>query len=113
MSEAIATRPSSGYSTRVRLEIENQPGMLGKVAAAIGEAGGDIGEVTLVGAEAVTLTREITIKAGDAAHAERIAASIREVKGVRVLESQTAPSHCTTAARSKCAARSRFTTLTI
>src|SRR5438876_157357 len=35
--------PSASYSVTVRLEIENKPGMLGKVTSAIGKAGGDIG----------------------------------------------------------------------
>ena len=38
----MAASPSASYSITVRLEIRNEPGMLGRVALAIGEAGGDI-----------------------------------------------------------------------
>ncbi|MBI2216818.1 MAG: hypothetical protein HYU51_05925 [Candidatus Rokubacteria bacterium] len=44
----MAVTPSASYSTTIRLEIRNRPGMLGRVAMAIGEAGGDIGAVDLV-----------------------------------------------------------------
>src|SRR5437762_948068 len=43
-----AVTPSASYSLTVRLSITNRPGMLGRVAMAIGEAGGDIGAVDLV-----------------------------------------------------------------
>jgi malate dehydrogenase (oxaloacetate-decarboxylating) len=44
----MAVAPSASYSLTVRLEIKNRPGMLGRVASAIGQAGGDIGAVDLV-----------------------------------------------------------------
>jgi len=40
--------PSASYSVTIRLQIRNRPGMLGRVASAIGGAGGDIGAVDLV-----------------------------------------------------------------
>ena len=43
----MAVAPSASYSLTVRLEIKNRPGMLGRVASAIGQAGGDIGAVDL------------------------------------------------------------------
>jgi len=33
----------------MRVEIQNRPGMLGRVASAIGKAGGDIGAVDIAG----------------------------------------------------------------
>ena len=44
----MAVAPSASYSLTVRLEIKNRPGMLGRVASAIGQAGGGIGAVDLV-----------------------------------------------------------------
>ena len=44
----MAVLPSASYSLTVRLQITNKPGMLGRVASAIGDAGGDIGAVDLV-----------------------------------------------------------------
>ena len=40
--------PVASYSLTVRVRFDNRPGMLGKVAAAIGDAGGDIGAVDIV-----------------------------------------------------------------
>ena len=42
---------SAQYSIVLRVEIDHQPGMLGLVATAIGEAGGSIGSVDLVAIE--------------------------------------------------------------
>ena len=52
--------PVASYSLTVRLRIANQPGMLGKVTSAIGEAGGDIGAVDIVEAGGQTMTRDVT-----------------------------------------------------
>ena len=35
--------PSAQYSLTIRVEIDHKPGMLGRVASAIGQAGGTIG----------------------------------------------------------------------
>jgi len=40
--------PSAQYSLTMRVEIEHRAGMLGRVASAIGNAGGTIGAVDLV-----------------------------------------------------------------
>ena len=44
----MAATPSAQYSLTLRVEIDHRPGMLGKVASAIGEAGGTIGAVDLL-----------------------------------------------------------------
>jgi malate dehydrogenase (oxaloacetate-decarboxylating) len=46
----VILSPAESYSILMRVEIQNKVGMLGKVASAIGEAGGDIGAVDLSGA---------------------------------------------------------------
>ena len=46
--ELAASTPSAQYSLTLRVEIDHLPGMLGKVASAIGDAGGTIGAVDLV-----------------------------------------------------------------
>ena len=47
----VPTTPSAQYSLTIRVEIAHKPGMLGRVAGAIGEAGGVIGAVDLVEVE--------------------------------------------------------------
>jgi malate dehydrogenase (oxaloacetate-decarboxylating) len=76
--------PSASYSQTVRVEIANKPGMLGRVTSAIGEAGGDIGAVDLVEAGKVSI-RDITFKAADDGHGQKIVDRLRAVEGVRVI----------------------------
>jgi len=76
--------PSASYSMTVRLEIENRPGMLGKVTSAIGRAGGDIGAVDLVEVAAGTMVRDLSFNARDDKHGQAVVDAIRRVAGVRV-----------------------------
>src|SRR5438034_7216978 len=77
--------PSASYSFTIRLQIANRPGMLGRVASAIGEAGGDIGAVDLVETTRERTERDITVKARDSLHAQQIVNRLRRVPGVRVI----------------------------
>ncbi len=81
----MANAPSASYSLTVRARIANRPGMLGKVTSAIGKAGGDIGAVDLVEAGSSTITRDITFKASDERHGERITERLRTLPGVSVV----------------------------
>ena len=56
-----AVSPSASYSVTARLSITNRPGMLGRVAMAIGDAGGDIGAVDLVESTRERIVRDITV----------------------------------------------------
>jgi malate dehydrogenase (oxaloacetate-decarboxylating) len=76
--------PSASYSFIVRLQIANRPGMLGRVASAIGDAGGDIGAVDLVDTTQQRTERDITVKARDSVHAQQIVSRLKQVAGVRI-----------------------------
>src|SRR5881275_2121851 len=80
-----AVSPSASYSLTVRLSITNRPGMLGRVAMAIGEAGGDIGAVDLVESTRDRIVRDITINARDSNHGQQIVAQLKKTSGVRVV----------------------------
>jgi malate dehydrogenase (oxaloacetate-decarboxylating) len=80
-----AVAPSASYSLTLRLEITNKPGMLGRVASAIGEAGGDIGAVDLVETSRARVVRDITIKARDSIHGQQIVGRLKRVPGIRVV----------------------------
>src|SRR5256885_211484 len=77
--------PSASYSLTVRVAIRNRPGMLGRVAMAIGEAGGDIGAVDLVESGRDHIIRDITINARDSVHGTQIVNRLKQVTGVRVV----------------------------
>jgi malate dehydrogenase (oxaloacetate-decarboxylating) len=78
-------KPSASYSITMRVEIQNRPGMLGKIASAIGKAGGDIGAVDIAGFGSHTIIRDITVNARDEAHEKIIAAAVGEVAGAKVV----------------------------
>ncbi|MHB1040977.1 MAG: ACT domain-containing protein, partial [Desulfobacteria bacterium] len=82
---AVLTRPNESYSITIRVEIENKPGMLGKVTTAIGNAGGDIGAVDLSGHGKGTVTRDITARARGVEHAQEIINAVKMIQGVKVI----------------------------
>jgi malate dehydrogenase (oxaloacetate-decarboxylating) len=77
--------PSASYSITARLAITNRPGMLGRVAMAIGEAGGDIGAVDIVESLREHVVRDITIKARDSHHGQQIVNRLKHLAGVKVV----------------------------
>ena len=81
----MAVAPSASYSLTIRVQIANRPGMLGRVALAIGEAGGDIGAVDIVETNRERVLRDITVKARDSTHGQAIVSELRSVAGVRVV----------------------------
>ncbi|HTT29046.1 MAG TPA: NAD-dependent malic enzyme [Solirubrobacteraceae bacterium] len=82
----MAATPSAQYSLTLRVQIEHRPGMLGRVASAIGEAGGTIGAVDLVQVEREHTVRDITVETGDASDWPRLTAAVDAVAGARVLD---------------------------
>jgi malate dehydrogenase (oxaloacetate-decarboxylating) len=81
----MAITPSASYSVTVRLSITNRPGMLGRVAIAIGDAGGDIGAVDLVESTRDRIVRDITISSRDSTHGQQIVNRLKHLSGVRVV----------------------------
>ena len=86
MAAEMAVTPSAQYSLTLRVEIDHLPGMLGKVASAIGTAGGTIGAVDLVSVEDAHTVRDITVNTGDAADWPRLTDAVDAVPGARVLD---------------------------
>lgn len=82
----MAVTPSAQYSVTIRVEIASQPAdLLGRLTRAIGEVGGDIGAIDLVGTGYGSTVRELVVNASDLEHAERIVAAAEGIEGVRVL----------------------------
>src|SRR3978361_364558 len=76
--------PSASYSLTIRVVVPSAPGSFARVAAAIGEAGGDLGAIDLVRAGREGTVRDITVNAADSEHGKRIVDSVRELPGVDV-----------------------------
>ena len=86
MSETIHGTPSASYSSTLRIKLRSQPGTLGRVATAIGSAGGDIGAIDIVQVASDSVTRDITFDAASREHHEAIVAAVRRLDGIDVLD---------------------------
>ena len=78
-------RPSVSYSFTIRLGYPNRIGMLAQILRTIGNKGGDLGAVDIVSSNIHVMTRDITTKAQDEEHAERIVESVRCMKDVKII----------------------------
>jgi malate dehydrogenase (oxaloacetate-decarboxylating) len=77
--------PSAGYTQTLRCELRQEPGMLGRLTSAIGEAGGDLEGLEIVGHRKGIVIRDISVMARDEEHAGQIADAARKVDGVDVV----------------------------
>jgi malate dehydrogenase (oxaloacetate-decarboxylating) len=78
--------PSAQYSLNLRVKIDHRPGMLGKVASAIGAVGGTIGAVDLVQVEGAHTIRDITVETADSSDWPRLTEAVNGVSGATVLD---------------------------
>lgn len=74
------------YTLTLRCQIENRPGMLGRLTTVIGEHGGDIGAIDIVRAERSLLVRDITVRVHDEQHGEQLVEAINQLPGIHVLQ---------------------------
>src|SRR3954469_12547499 len=82
----MAATPSAQYSLTIRVEIGHDAGLLGKVAGAIGHAGGTVGSVDLVKSDDRHTVRDITVDATGPEHWNEIVAAIDAIAAARVVE---------------------------
>jgi malate dehydrogenase (oxaloacetate-decarboxylating) len=81
----MTNTPNEAYSITMRVRVKRQPGMLGQVSAAIGKVGGIIGAVDIVESLPSQTIRDITVSAYSAEHEEQIAAAVRAVPDVTLI----------------------------
>src|SRR5918992_366031 len=74
------------FSFVLRVRIDHRPGMLGRVATAIGEAGGTIGSIDLIAVDDAHTLRDMTIDAAGTDHADAIVKAVRRVDGAEVVD---------------------------
>src|SRR3954454_9473781 len=77
-------QPSASYSFTMRIELRQLPGAFAQVAASIGSEGAILGAIDLVRVDGLGVTRDVTVACTDAAHAERVVATVRALEGVKV-----------------------------
>lgn len=74
------------YTLTLRCQIENRPGMLGRITTRIGEVGGDIGAIDIVRAERSMLVRDITVRVQDEEHGDTLVTAINDLPGISVIQ---------------------------
>lgn len=79
------TRPSPSYALTLRIEYENQVGMLGRITSVIGQSGGDIGAIDIVKTTRQTITRDVTFSAADEEHGGKIITAVRTIPGIDIV----------------------------
>ncbi|MCW2636877.1 MAG: hypothetical protein JWQ99_3244, partial [Blastococcus sp.] len=75
---------SASYSITVRLTADGDPASIGRIATAVGSAGGAVTAIDVVDSRSDGLTVDVTCSAADAAHSEEMVDALRNVEGVTV-----------------------------
>ncbi|HOI45692.1 MAG TPA: NAD-dependent malic enzyme, partial [Candidatus Aminicenantes bacterium] len=69
-----------------RCRLEQKPGSLGRLLAALGDQGGLIGEIQTIHMGGSVVDRDITIYADDLHHLDRLIATVNATGGIQLLE---------------------------
>jgi malate dehydrogenase (oxaloacetate-decarboxylating) len=68
----------------MRVEQDDAPGMLGRLATAIGDAGGNISALDIVEVRGTRIVRDVNVFAVDEGHVQRLRTAVEALDGVRV-----------------------------
>jgi malate dehydrogenase (oxaloacetate-decarboxylating) len=77
--------PNAAYSVQVRVDVPNQPGTLGRIATAVGDAGGNITALDIVEASGSRIIDDVSIDCRNETHADEIAAALAALDDVTVV----------------------------
>ncbi len=69
----------------LRVHIQDQPGYLGRLCTAIGQAGGNIGEIETISLGLTRNTRDLTVYVDDEAQLQRVAEAVQRVPGIELV----------------------------
>ncbi len=78
--------PTAAYSIRIRARLANEPGVLGRLAVAIGEVGGNIWALEGFEAKHSALDEDIIVNCSSEAHQQQVLDAVRGLDGVEILE---------------------------
>jgi malate dehydrogenase (oxaloacetate-decarboxylating) len=81
----MTTQNNEKFMRTVRVRNESQPGTLGRLLLAVGNAGGDVGTIQLLHESHLTTVRDITIYTADQAHMDLVLAAMEANPGTHVL----------------------------
>jgi len=77
--------PAATYTFSFQAEYPNTPGMLAQIAAAVGECGGNIGDIDVISSSGDLIVREISVSARDSDHARTIVEHLKAAPNVTVI----------------------------
>jgi malate dehydrogenase (oxaloacetate-decarboxylating) len=78
--------PTAAYSIRLRVRLDNHPGSLGRLATAIGEAGGNITAIGGFDVRGPSLDEDVVVNCRDQDHIAAVRAAVEGIEGCEVLE---------------------------
>jgi malate dehydrogenase (oxaloacetate-decarboxylating) len=78
--------PTAAYSIRLRVRLDNRPGSLGRLATAVGEAGGNITAIGGFDVRGPALEEDVVVNCRSEAHIEAVKAAAAAADGCEVLE---------------------------
>jgi malate dehydrogenase (oxaloacetate-decarboxylating) len=81
----MADTPTAAFSIRLRVRLENRPRMLGKLAVAIGDAGGNIAGLEGFEAKLALLDEDVVVNCTSEAHQQQIVDAVSTIEGVELL----------------------------
>ena len=81
------THTTATYTFSFQAQYPNKPGMLARIAAAVGDCGGNIGDIDVIRSTGTTMLREISVQARDSDHAHLDFLSDRHKQGQLVADS--------------------------
>ncbi len=84
----MRTKPTPSYSILVRMQIAREPGMIGRISTAIGNAGGIIDTIDMVSRTDTMSIREMVIEACSTEHQREIVDALAQVDNVYLLKAE-------------------------
>ncbi len=82
----MADTPTAAFSLRLRVRMQNVPGVLGHLAVAIGEVGGNISGLEGFEAKQRTLDDDVFVHCRSEAHQREVLEAVERVENVEILE---------------------------
>jgi malate dehydrogenase (oxaloacetate-decarboxylating) len=82
----MSESPTPAFSIRIRVRMENRPGILGHLAIAIGEVGGNIRALEGFEVKTSHLDEDVVVDCTSVGHQSEVLAAIENIDGIEVLE---------------------------
>jgi len=80
----VAEKYAHKLIRKLRIRLADEPGMLARVASAVGEQGGLIGDIVILAIDSHAVERSITVHVDNESHLQTIILRVRSIAGVTV-----------------------------